>query len=287
MTPADDRSAADATPTAGAGRRALKAIRALAALLVILLHGVFFEIWLRVIIWRRYGGDPRARIAALNRVVVRWGVSSVWLVRTFLGLRVHVEGEPPRTGRFLVISNHQSSLDPSFLVVAFPTLNLKFAAKEELRRGKPAVSLILRHGGSVFVGQEDPRRDVAVLIRLGRQVERFDGSPVLFPEGQRTEDGALQPLRSGGIEAVRRASRLPLIVVTIDGLWKARTIWAWPMIVGQTVTLRISKPILPDEVDRDPRRAYREIEETMRRNLEEIRRRVGDPTPVTTAAGTG
>ncbi len=279
MTLPPDRDAAEAAPTAGAVN-VVRSIRTVACLLAVLLHGLLFEIWLRIVIGRRYGGDARTKIAALNRVIRLWGVTSFSLVRALLGLHVRIEGGSPRAGRFVVISNHQSSLDPSFLATAFPALNLKFAAKEELRRGKPAVSVGLRHGGSVFVGQDDVRKDLAVLIRFGRQMERFDGSPVLFPEGQRTEDGSLGSLRSGGIEAVRRASGLPLIAVTIDGLWQARTIWAWRRIVGAQVTMRISRPFPPEEVDRDPRRTYQEIEEIMRRNLAEIRRSAGDPTPV-------
>ncbi len=279
MTPSQDRDAAVGASTAGVVN-VVRSIRAVACLLAVLLHGLFFEIRLRFVIGRRYGGDARAKIAALNHVIRLWGVTSFSLVRALLGLHVRIAGEAPRSGRFVVVSNHQSSLDPSFLMTAFPALNLKFAAKEELRHWKPAVSVGLRHGGSVFVGQGEVRKDLSVLIRFGRQMERFDGSPVLFAEGERTEDGALRSLRSGGIEAIRRTSGLPLLVVTIDGLWKARTIWAWRRIVGASVTMRISRPFPPEEFDRDPRRTYEEIEDIMRRNLEEIRRGAADPTPV-------
>ena len=280
MTAAAESRHRDPVPVRTVGR-ALALGRGAACVLGIGLQSLVIEVWLRLVLLRHRSGDERARIAAVNHVLWAWGASSFWIARVLLGLRVRIQGEPPSAGRFLVVSNHQSSLDPSLLVAALPALNLKFAAKEELRRGKPAVSLGLRAGGSVFVGKEDTGKDISTLVRFGRQMERFEGSPVLFPEGWRTEDGTPRPFLTGGTEAVRRSSRLPILVTTIDGLWPARTMFQWHRIVGADVTLRIGEPISPDEVDRDPRKVYREIEARVRRDLEEIRasRRMAAPDP--------
>ena len=137
------------------------------------------------------------------------------------------------------------------------------------------MSLGLRNGGFVFVAKKKLGEDLASLTRFGNQVERFDGSPLIFPEGGRTEDGRLRRFHFAGIEAVRRAARLPLLPITVDGAWKGRSVTEYHRLAGSEVTLHIGQPIPFEEVQQAPRRVYRRVEETIRRNLEDIRERRG------------
>jgi 1-acyl-sn-glycerol-3-phosphate acyltransferase len=253
----------------------VKRARVLVCILLLLVQGIVFELWVRLTLLRYLGGCERGRIATLNRVIRLWGISMTWILRTTLSTRLQVVGAAPEQGRFLILSNHQSSVDIPFLMSVFRAHHLKFVSKMELRHWKLAVSVALRNGGFAFVGKEDTGEDLATLVEFGRRLERFDGSPVLFPEGWRTEDGELRAFLFGGVEAVRRECRLPVLPVTIDGLWQARTALDLDRLVGETVTVRIGDEIPWDEANRDPRATYRAVEKTIRRNLEEGRRASG------------
>lgn len=251
----------------------MNVVRSIVSLLLSLIIAVSLEMWFRfvILVWDR--NDPERQIADASRMLRVWGISTFWAVKAALGLKLVVEGEPPRSGSYLVVANHQASLDIPMMISVFRDVHLKFVAMEELRNGKPAVSFMLRTGGFAFVSKH-VGRDLAELTRLGLQVGRHGGSPALFPEGRRTEDGSIGPWHYGGIEAVRRTSRLPLLPVTIDGLWEGRTIKEYHKVVGKTITIRISKPVPFDEVEQDPRMIYEELERENRRQLDEIRGRV-------------
>ena len=257
-------------------RAALHRARSGLGLFVTLIVSIVLDARLRFWLLPRYRKDEAGRIDAVNRIIRAWGVIGFWLGRTSLGLKVVVEGKPPASGRYLIVSNHQSSMDIPLIFTIFRALNVKFVAMEELRYGKPGVSLALRNGGFAFVAKRKVGEDLATLKRFGRQMERFDGSPAIFPEGRRTDDGFLRPFNFAGIEVVRRTSKLPLLPITIDGLWRARDIKDYHRLVGCRVTVRICEPIPFEDVERlGHRKAYREIEETIRRNLDEIRKETG------------
>ncbi len=265
--------AAGAEDTEGSAFQALTdGTRVVLALVVSLIVALSLEAWMRVILlWR--GRDEVGRIRTVNGLFQVWGRASFWVGRAILGLRVQVEGRVPDTGRYFIVSNHQSSIDVPMLISIFRGQNLKFVAMEELRYWKPAVSLALRVGGCAFVAKQSLGADLRALRRFGQELHRFDGSAVIFPEGKRTFDGSILPFTFAGTEAVRATARLPMLPVTIDGLWKARTLRGYRHIVGNRVTVRISEPVPFEETPRAPRETYRRIEQEIRRNMDEIRRR--------------
>lgn len=251
-------------------RAATGSTRVFFTMLSILISALVCEQGVRLALLLGYRNERR-KIRIINRMVRLWGVSTFWAVRVLLRLKLRIEGELPRSGRFFIISNHQSSIDIPMLISVLRRLNLKFVAMEELRYGKPGVSLGLRHGGFAFVAKRDIEEDLAELRRFGSQLERYDGSPAIFPEGRRTDDGELLPFKFAGTNAVSDSSGLPLLPVTIEGLWKARTIKEFELVVGNTVTVRISEPLSPTAVRQQPQQAFRQVERTIRDNLSDIR----------------
>jgi len=247
--------------------------RAVLTLLATLVVSVALDLWFRLVVLPRHRNDARSIAAATNRLVRLWGIVSFRICRVGLGLKVEVEGEPPPDGRVFVLSNHQSSMDIPALISLFRSHNLKFVAMEELRYGKPAVSIGLRNGGFVFVAKRNLGEDLAALREFAGGLESFEGSPLIFPEGRRTDDGSILPFHWAGSEIIRRTARLPLVPVTIDGLSEARTLKRYHLVVGARVTIRISPAISFEESERDPRATFQSIEETIRRNMDEIRSR--------------
>lgn len=144
----------------------------------------------------------------------------------------------PKNGGALVLSNHQSYLDPLLIGVVCDR-RLNFLARDDLFRAAPFRWLIqsldaipvARHGKG-FGGLK------ATLQRLER------GEMVLlFPEGTRTRDGELAPL-APGFGLVARKSRVPLIPVAIHGAFDA---WPRMKILPRAAPIRIhvGRPLEP------------------------------------------
>lgn len=249
----------------------INVLRSVVVLLAVLFFSILFDPWLRLIVLFNRRLDEDRRVLRMNRVMRWWGYAQFWSYRIGLGLRLEIKGKVPQSGRYLIISNHQSSLDIPMFFTIFSKQNIKFVAMEELRYGKPTVSYALRNGGFVTVAKKSLGKDLAAIKRFAQRLEKNEGTPVIFPEGRRTDDGYLLPFQTAGTEMIRRHACLPLLPVTLDGLWEARTIWQMYRIVGSRVTIRISDPIPFEDTEKDPRAVYVKIEETIRNDLEDMR----------------
>lgn len=258
-------------PTLPFWKRWPRHLRGRVTLLGVLLSSAVTDLWLRLWVLPTTRGNLRRRKSALNRMVRFWGRTELHIASRCLRLRLAVKGSPPRSGRYLVVSNHQSVLDGPVLISVLGQLNIKFAAIQELFQGKLAVSLLLRESGSWPIPKTDPTEDLIAFHRFGTAMEAFEGSPTVFPEGGRCVDGAMQSFRVAGVEAVRRTARLPILPVVLDGLWPGRTLFECHRLYGATITVWVGAPISVEEAAADPRAAYRKLEATMRRALEELR----------------
>lgn len=148
--------------------------------------------------------------------VIIGGVFTVWMRYRTRGLE-HV----PREGGGLLLANHQSFLDP-FLLGLPLSRPVSFIARDTLFR-VPVVGYILRithvipinrQGGSSAVIRE-------TLHRIG------EGYLVgMFPEGTRSVDGQMGPLKPGFAALLRRAD-LPVVPVGIAGTGRALGRGSW------------------------------------------------------------
>jgi 1-acyl-sn-glycerol-3-phosphate acyltransferase len=257
--------------------RPFHAARVVIALLTALIIAYGYEFWLRLRFLPWYDrGDPEWP-RMWNRYIRGWGTSTFAATRFLLGLKIEVEGSLPTTGRYLIVSNHQSSLDIIAFIWLFRGLNLKFVAHDGLARGKPAVSLALRKGGFAVIAKTDREEDMEALSRFAEDLEWFDSSAVIFPEGRRTLDGNLLRFRFGGTETVSRTSRLPVLPVVFDGLWQARSIGSLMNLIGGTVRFRILDLVPFEEIDRSPWKAFEGVEASIRTNLDAMRRGTDGP----------
>jgi 1-acyl-sn-glycerol-3-phosphate acyltransferase len=156
-------------------------------------------------------------LAGLWYEVVSWAAAA----GSILGFSARFEGGqhiPPK-GSVLLLANHQCYLDPAFVGLATQR-RLCFLARKSLWRNK-ALGWLIGSLNSypvdlVGVATEGIR---AVINLLG------EGKAVLvFPEGQRTMNGQMNPLKPGVHLIIRRS--LPLIVpVGIAGAYDAWPRW--------------------------------------------------------------
>lgn len=164
-----------------------------------------------------------------------WAISMAWFRFQYSGRRY-----VPKSGPIILLSNHQSNLDPVLVGVACPR-QLRYLAKKSLFfwpfswwiRALGAVPLDLE--GSAISG-------LKTMLRLLKQGEGV----MVFPEGTRTPNGRLQPLMAGFCPLARR-SGATIVPVAVDGAYVAlKTGARFPRLVP--ITLQFGPPVLPDEI---------------------------------------
>jgi 1-acyl-sn-glycerol-3-phosphate acyltransferase len=120
----------------------------------------------------------------------------------------------PANGPLLVLSNHQSHLDPVLLGVACPR-QLRAMARKSLFFGplgwmiRSLGAVPIDRGGSGISGIK------AILTLLKNQE-----AVIIFPEGTRTRDGLLQSFQPG-FAAIARRSNATIVPVAICGAFEA------------------------------------------------------------------
>ena len=194
------------------------------------------------------------------RVLAR--LVSVWFFRLRAGGRENW----PASGGALTCANHQSYFDPP-LVGLTCGRRLTYLGRTTLFQNKLLAPIITfldtipidREGGGLAGLKETLRR-----LKAGDMV-------LIFPEGTRTRDGQMQPLKPGFC-AVARRSRVPLVPVALDGAYDA---WprTSPLPRGGRLAVVIGKPISAAEVAQlDDQQLVAELARRMAGCLAEARR---------------
>jgi 1-acyl-sn-glycerol-3-phosphate acyltransferase len=147
--------------------------------------------------------------------------ASTWsrmIARTaLLDVRVRGAGHLRAGESYVFLSTHQSWMDIPVMLGYLPA-QLRIAAKREVFL-IPFLGWHMRRSGQIPINRGSTAESVESLRRaarlLGGGVSAF-----LFPEGTRTRDGSLQPLKKGGFRLALE-SGLPIVPVTITGTRRA------------------------------------------------------------------
>ncbi len=233
-------------------------------------------IWLVLCVPYALSGRRAERywVRGWNDLVSFWGTTVHGLLRALGGLRLDVEGSVP-PGRHIVVANHQSTADIILLFYALRSKNLKFVAKKQLSRLVPNVSPALRMAGFGLVDFGDRSATVKSLMEFARSLERWDGSPVLYPEGVRSFDGSISRFHPAGIRLLVNETGLPILPVVLDGLWQARTVREFfRHLPGSRARLRILPAIPSAEAIADLEGFPKRLETRMLEELDRMRREV-------------
>jgi len=132
------------------------------------------------------------------------------------GFRATGRGHVPRSGPVLIVSNHQSFFDPVLIGAAAPR-RLTYLARSSLFHD-PAFAALIRHFSAVPIDRsfgKEGLQTVLTQLHQGRAV-------LMFPEGERTHTGEIQPLKAGVSLLIRRLT-CPIIPAAVAGCYEA-----WP-----------------------------------------------------------
>lgn len=151
----------------------------------------------------------------------------------------------PRTGPFLIASNHASHLDPPF-VGSQIAKQMRFFARKSLWDNR-LLAWWLDQVETIPV--ERDTGDIGAIKRV-LQALKEDRAVVLFPEGTRSADGRLQKAKAGvGLMACKTG--VPVVPCRVYGSFEAYGKGAKLPRFGTPVTIVFGRPIPASEYD-DP-----------------------------------
>lgn len=171
---------------------------------------------------------------------------------TILGSRIRFKGFDllPKDRPFIIVSNHQSTLDIPPIVIGFRKHHPKFVSKIELGKGIPSISYNLRHGGSALIDRKNPRQSITEIMKLGKHIEKENYCASIFPEGTRSKNGEVKRFQHAGIASLLKYSPSALIVpFVIDGNSELMKKGYFPMAFGTKLTYTVLPVIDPTGCD--------------------------------------
>jgi 1-acyl-sn-glycerol-3-phosphate acyltransferase len=155
-------------------------------------------------------------------------------------LRVTGGDEVDPTATYVYMSNHQSHLDIPMLYAALPGRTIRMVGKTELFQ-IPLWGRGLRAAEFIEVDRSDRTRAVASMKRAGDLIR--DGVSVyLAPEGTRSRDGRVGPLKKGGFH-LATSTGVPIVPIAIRGTIEILPRGGRSARPGCTVDVHIGAPI--------------------------------------------
>ncbi|MBN3314757.1 PLCA acyltransferase, partial [Atractosteus spatula] len=130
-------------------------------------------------------------------------------------IRVEVTGWEnfPQTGSYVVVSNHQSSLDLLGLMEVLPPRCVPVAKRELLYAGSAGLACWL--AGVVFINRRKTDDAIEVLSDTAKGLLKEDVRVWIFPEGTRNHDGSMLPFKRGAFHLAVQA-QVPIVPVVMS-----------------------------------------------------------------------
>jgi 1-acyl-sn-glycerol-3-phosphate acyltransferase len=171
---------------------------------------------------------------------VLWIVSRAIGVSVF-GIRTRFAEPLPEQGGLIVLSSHQSHLDPLLLGLACDR-RLSSLARSSLYTFKP-FGFIITALDAVPID-----RNASAVAAMKTVIKRLeDGAAVIiFPEGTRTATGHLGEIKSG-FALIARKAKVPIVPVAIVGAWEC---WPKTRLLPRPgrIRLEFGRVIRPEEI---------------------------------------
>ena len=165
-----------------------------------------------------------------------WAPSMFWVSNA--QLEVIDEQQVDYTQPHIFVMNHQSHMDIPAAFMALPA-NIGFVAKKELE-SVPLFGRVMREAGMIFVDRSNPQKAIASLKRGGELI-RSGVNIFAFPEGTRTKNGYIQPLKKG-IFMLALEAGVPIVPMSVHGARDVLPIGSFDPQRG-TIKVKIGKPI--------------------------------------------
>ncbi|RDX37058.1 1-acyl-sn-glycerol-3-phosphate acyltransferase [Kangiella sp. HD9-110m-PIT-SAG07] len=176
----------------------------------------------------------------IDHVIHRWGNSLTRAVRLQWTVEGDLEAEAEPGRRVIIVANHSSAYDIPLVFAALPG-SIRMISKKELFK-IPILSRAMRTAEILSVDRQNRQQAIKDLAVAKEKME--NGIRIcMFPEGTRSSDGVLHPLKKGAIRLAIDTNAL-IIPVAIEDIYKVLPNKKWlQMRLNQKVTVKVGKAI--------------------------------------------
>jgi acyl-[acyl-carrier-protein]-phospholipid O-acyltransferase/long-chain-fatty-acid--[acyl-carrier-protein] ligase len=189
----------------------------------------------------------------------------VLLTHTFYRLRVIGRENVPLEGGALLTPNHVTFVDALFLVTSIDR-PIRFLVDASYFNHWLFRPFMLAGGAIPISASGGPRMILRALKDAGAYLDKGD-VVCIFPEGQLTRTGTLQPFQRG-LERIVKGRHAPIIPVYMDRVWGSifsraggRFLWKIPERLPYPITVAFGTPLPPGTPIADVRRAVQDLSE--------------------------
>ena len=146
-------------------------------------------------------------------------VTNLYIQSLIPVLRVHVKlkgGEKlPAEGRFMLVCNHVSLVDPIMLMYAMPKRQLAFVAKRE-SRDMFVIGPMMHKLQCQLINRENDKEALKTILRCIQILKEDKASIGVFPEGGINNDLKFHHFRPG-VFKIAQKTKVPVVVCTLKG----------------------------------------------------------------------
>ena len=153
--------------------------------------------------------------------------------------------QTPKSGRFLLVSNHIDNVDPAFLLTYFRKSQLAFISKREVQNfflvGELMHKILCQP-----INRENDRKALKTILKCIQIIKEDKASIAVFPEGYIQPDKKLHHFRSG-VFKIATKTKVPIVVCTLKGT--PTVVSNFVHLKPSTVDLHLLKVIYPEEYE--------------------------------------
>ncbi len=167
--------------------------------------------------------------------------SMTGLVLFFARVKIVQKGVDLPEGRFLIVGNHRSNLDPIVSWYKFRKKNISYISKPQNLK-IPFYGAIVRRCCFLAIDRESARNAVTTIEKAADLLKNDVVSIGVYPEGTRSKTCRLLKFHNGVFKIAQKAE-VPIVVVFVSGTEKVKKNCPWRRTV---VTLDVAEVIPPE-----------------------------------------
>lgn len=134
-----------------------------------------------------------------------------------LSVKMEVRGleKTPKSGRFMLVCNHLSLMDPVLLLHYFKKSQITFISKQE-NQDMFLVGKIMHKIQCQLMNRENDREALKTILKCVEILKEDKASLAVFPEGYIKPDHKLHHFRNG-VFKIAQKTKVPIVVCTLRG----------------------------------------------------------------------
>lgn len=152
-----------------------------------------------------------------NRFFYRILVETAALFLKIMHVRIKVTGREyiPKDGKFLLVCNHISWLDPAIAIVLLQRYHIAFISRKE-NYSYPIANKYLHKTACLAIDRENNREALKTINKASEFLKNGVCAIGIYPEGWITKTGELQEFRHGAFRIAKKGE-VPVVVAHISG----------------------------------------------------------------------